>query len=71
LRTTNPIEGVSAAVRHRTVVNDRQADGFQAGYRRIKNLARLKGTNQLPNVIAGVRSTDGIEVFQIPANHAA
>ena len=45
LRTTNPIESVFATVRHRTVrtkepvVNDRQADGVQAGYRRIKNLA--------------------------------
>lgn len=27
--------------------------------------------NQLPKVIAGVRFTDGIEVIQVPANHAA
>jgi hypothetical protein len=32
---------------------------------------RLKGTNQLPKVIAGVRFNDGIEVIQMPANHAA
>lgn len=32
---------------------------------------RLKGTNQLPKVIAGVRFNDGVEVIQVPANHAA
>jgi hypothetical protein len=32
---------------------------------------RLKGTNQLPKVIAGVRFSDGIEVIQASANHAA
>ena len=32
---------------------------------------RLKGTNQLPKVIAGVRFENGIEVIQVPANHAA
>ena len=28
---------------------------------------RLKGTNQLPKVIAGVRFNDGIEVIHMPA----
>jgi putative transposase len=32
---------------------------------------RLKGTNQLPKVIAGVRFEVGIEVIEAPANHAA
>jgi hypothetical protein len=32
---------------------------------------RLKGTNQLPKLIAGVRFNDGIEVIQVPANQAA
>jgi hypothetical protein len=32
---------------------------------------RLKGTNQLPKVIAGVRFKDGIEVIEVPENHAA
>jgi hypothetical protein len=32
---------------------------------------RLKGTNQLPKIVAGVRFTDGIKVIQVPANHAA
>jgi hypothetical protein len=36
-----------------------------------KTWRRLKGTNQLPKVIAGVRFNDGIEVIHMPANHAA
>jgi putative transposase len=36
-----------------------------------KTWRRLKGTNQLPKVIAGVRFNGGIEVIQMPANHAA
>jgi hypothetical protein len=32
---------------------------------------RLDGTNHLPKVIAGVKFQDGIEVIQVPANHAA
>ena len=32
---------------------------------------RLKGTNQVPKVIAGVKFNDGIEVIHVPANHAA
>jgi hypothetical protein len=39
---------------------------FAVGWRR-----RLKGTNQLPKVIAGVRFKDGIEVIEASANHAA
>jgi putative transposase len=31
---------------------------------------RLKGTNQLPKVIVGVRFQDGIEVTQMPVTHA-
>jgi hypothetical protein len=36
-----------------------------------KTWRRLKGTNHLPKVIAGVKFQDGIEVIQVPANHAA
>ena len=36
-----------------------------------KTWRRLKGTNQLPKVIAGVRFENGIEVIDVPANHAA
>ena len=32
-----------------------------------KTWRRLKGTNQLPKLIAGVRFNDGIEVIQMPA----
>ena len=78
LRTTNPIESVFATVRHRTVrtkgslvVNDCQVDGVQAGIAASKTWRRLKGTNQLPKVIAGVRFENGIEVIEVPANHAA
>jgi hypothetical protein len=35
-----------------------------------KTCRRLKGTNQLPKVIAGVRLENGIEVIEVPANHA-
>lgn len=36
-----------------------------------KTWRRLKGTNQLPKIIAGVSFRDGIEIIQVPANHAA
>jgi putative transposase len=36
-----------------------------------KTWRRLKGTNQLPKVIAVVRFENGIEVIEVPANHAA
>jgi hypothetical protein len=36
-----------------------------------KTWRRLKRTNQLPKVIGGVRFQDGIEVIEVPANHAA
>jgi hypothetical protein len=36
-----------------------------------KTWRRLKGTNHLPKVIASVKFQDGIEVIQVPANHAA
>jgi len=32
-----------------------------------KTWRRLKGTNQLPKLITGVRFQDGIEVIQVPA----
>ena len=36
-----------------------------------KTWRRLKGTNHLPKIIAGVRFKDGIEVLEVPVNHAA
>jgi putative transposase len=78
LRTTNPIESVFATVRHRTVRTKGSLSSttarlmvFKLVVAASKNWRRLKGTNQLPKVIAGVRFNDGIEVIHMPANHAA
>ena len=78
LRTTNPIESVFATVRHRTVRTKGSLSPttarlmvFKLVMAASKTWRRLKGTNQLPKVIAGVRFSDGIEVIQMPANHAA
>ena len=36
-----------------------------------KTWRRLQGENQLPKAIGGVKFQDGIEVIEVPANHAA
>ena len=78
LRTTNPIESVFATVRHRTVRTKGSLSSTTARLMVFKLLGaasktwrRLKGTNQLPKVIAGVKFKDGIEVIEAPENHAA
>ncbi|WP_439370872.1 IS256 family transposase [Bradyrhizobium sp. DASA03120] len=78
LRTTNPIESVFATVRHRTVRTKGSLSSttarlmvFKLVIAASKKWRRLKGTNQLPKLIAGVRFNDGIEVIHMPANHAA
>jgi transposase-like protein len=78
LRTTNPIESVFATVRHRTARTKGSLSSttarlmvFKLVIAASKTWRRLKGTNQLPKVIAGVRFNDGIEVIRMPANHAA
>jgi putative transposase len=78
LRTTNPIESVFATVRHRTVRTKGSLSSttarlmvFKLVVAASKTWRPLKGTNQLPKVIAGVRFNDGIEVIHMPANHAA
>ncbi|HEY0722473.1 MAG TPA: IS256 family transposase [Pyrinomonadaceae bacterium] len=78
LRTTNPIESVFATVRHRTVRTKGSLSPTTARLMVFKLLCaasktwrRLKGTNQLPKVIAGVRFENGIEVIQVSANHSA
>src|ERR671910_1644303 len=78
LRTTNPIESVFATVRHRTV---RTKGALSPATARLmvfklvmaasKGWRRLKGENQLPNVIAGVSYQDGAEVFPVPAHNVA
>jgi putative transposase len=72
LRTTNPIESVFATVRHRTVRTKGSLSPTTARLMVFKLLCaasktwrRLKGTNQLPKVIAGVSFENGIEVIQV------
>jgi transposase-like protein len=78
LRTANPIESVFATVRHRTV----RAKGalsqdtarlmvFKLTMAAAKTWRRLKGENQLPKVVQGVKFTDGVEVTDTPAQTAA
>src|SRR3954462_3063003 len=78
LRTSNPIESVFATVRHRTV---RTKGALSQDTARLmvsklvmaatKTWRRLKGENQLPKVVQGVRFRDGVEVKQTPAQNAA
>ena len=67
LRTGNPIESVFATVRHRTVrtkgaLSQKTAKlmVFKLVQAAAKTWRRLKGANQLPQVIAGVTFTDVI-----------
>ena len=78
LRTTNPIESVFATVRHRTVRTKGSLSPttaklmvFSLVIAASKTWRRLKGTNHLPKIIAGVRFKDGIEVIKVPATNAA
>lgn len=78
LRTSNPIESVFATVRHRTVrtkgsLSHRTARlmVFKLVMSAAKTWRRLKGENQLPMVIAGVKFTDGVAESATPANRAA
>src|SRR6202047_3098616 len=78
LRTSNPIESVFATVRHRTV---RTKGALSAKTAKLmvfklvtvaaKTWRRLKGANQLPKVVQGVKFQNGIEVIELPAHHAA
>ena len=78
LRTSNPIESVFASVRHRTVrtkgalsQNTARLMVFKLVMAAAKTWRRLKGENQLPKVIDGVRFKDGIEVNTVDAKDAA
>ena len=69
LRTSNPIESVFATVRHRTVrmkgalsQDTARLMVFKLVMAASKTWRRLKGQNQLPKVISGVKFIDGIEV---------
>ena len=78
LRTSNPIESVFATVRHRTVrtkgsLSQKTAKlmVFKLVFAAAKTWRRLKGENQLPKIVRGVRFQNGVEVIEMPANHAA
>lgn len=78
LRTSNPIESVFATVRHRTV---RTKGALSPATARLmvfklviaasRTWRRLKGENQLPKVVAGVRFRDGTEVIDGQSTRAA
>jgi putative transposase len=78
LRTSNPIESVFATVRHRTVRTKGALSAttaklmvFKLVTAAAKTWRRLKGENQLPKVVQGVRFQNGIEVIEMPAHNAA
>src|SRR4051794_4958478 len=78
LRTSNPIESVFATVRHRTVRTKGALSAktaklmvFKLLNAAAKTWRRLKGENQLPKVVQGVKFQNGIEVIELPAHHAA
>jgi transposase-like protein len=78
LRTTNPIESVFATVRHRTVRTKgclshvtALAMVFKLIMAAAKTWRSLKGANQLPKVIQGVKFADGIEVADTDQTAAA
>jgi hypothetical protein len=69
---------VFATVRHRTVRTKGALSAKTAKLMVLKlvNAAaktwrRLKGENQLPKVVQGIKFQNGIEVIEIPAHHAA
>jgi transposase-like protein len=75
IRTTNPIESTFATVRHRT----RQTKGclsrdktrimvFKLIKAAEKNWLRLRGRNQLPKLITGVKFVDGDEVAPVKSD---
>jgi putative transposase len=65
-------------VRHRTVRTKGSLSAttaklmvFKLVTAAAKTWRRLKGENQLPKVVQGVRFQNGIEVIDMPAHHAA
>ena len=72
------IESVFATVRHRTVrtkgaLSQKTAKlmVFTLIQAASKKWLRLKGRNQLPKVIDGIKFNDGVEVTSDTENHAA
>jgi putative transposase len=78
LRTSNPIESVFATVRHRTIrikgalsQDTARLMVFKLVSAAAKTWRRLKGENQLPKVVQGVKFTNGVEVINTPTQNAA
>jgi putative transposase len=78
LRTSNPIESVFATVRHRTIrtkgalsQDTARLMVFKLVMAASRTWRKLKGENQLPKVIQGIRFQNGVEVIQTPAQNAA
>ena len=78
LRTSNPIESVFATVRHRTIrtkgalsQDTARLMVFKLVMAAAKTWRKLKGENQLPKVVQGIRFQNGVEVIQTPAQNAA
>jgi putative transposase len=78
LRTSNPIESVFATVRHRTIRTKSALSQdtarlmvFKLVLAAARTWRRLKGENQLPKVVQGVRFRNGVEVKETPAQTAA
>ena len=78
LRTSNPIESVFATVRHRTARTKGSLSAktaklmvFKLVNAAAKTWRPLKGENQLPKVVQGIKFQNGIEVIEMPAHHAA
>ena len=78
LRTSNPIESVFATVHHRTVRTKGALSAktaklmvFKLVNAAAKTWRRLKGENQLPKVVQGIKFQNGIEVIKMSAHHAA
>jgi transposase-like protein len=78
LRTANPVERVSATVRHRTVrtkgalsQDTARLTVFKLAMAAAKTWRRPQGEHQLPKVVQGVTFRDGVEVAETPAQTAA
>lgn len=78
LRTSNPIESVFATVRHLAVrtkgalsPHTARLMVFKLVGAASKTWRRLKGTNQLPKIISGVKFADGIEIIPTAEVRAA
>ena len=78
LRTTNPIESTFATVRHRTIrsrgcLSNKTALAmiFKLAQAAEKSWHRLRGYDQLPKVICGVKFNNGMEVVRSQAQTAA